>query len=207
MTDPLVPGGGVDALVEHPPPDPMTLLRSWLLRAPALEVSDPMVVSLSTLGADGTPSSRFVALTDITDDGVVFATSAKGPKGRELAADPHVALAAYWAATEQQYRIKGVASALEDAASDRDFAALPRAARAAAAVARQSAPVQSWAELDQAAQDLDASGREIERPAHWRSWLVTPTVMQFWSGSPTCVHRRLAYTRTDAGWTARVVQP
>lgn len=192
---------------EKPPADPFALLRSWLDRAPSSGVGNPQAVSLATVGTDGSPSSRFVAIAEVTADGVVFATSADGPKGRELSGEPRVALTAFWAATEQQYRIRGVATALDDEQSDRHFVTLPRAARAAVIVARQSEPLESWSALDRDAEELDRSGADLPRPAHWRSWSVTASEVQFWGASPNHVHRRLAYTRTADGWMVRRLQP
>jgi pyridoxamine 5'-phosphate oxidase len=48
---------------------------------------------LSTVSAEGMPSSRIVLLRGIDDRGLVFYTSYSSRKGREIAANPRVAVA------------------------------------------------------------------------------------------------------------------
>lgn len=191
---------------DDPPRDPMTLLHRWWDAVHAAEVPGATALSLATVGADGTPSVRFVAMADVRADGVVFSTDDRSPKAQELAHNPHVAVAGYWEATGQQYRIKGVAEALPDADSERLFAALPRSAQAALRVAEQSAALDSHQALVHRAESLTKQ-TPLRRPRHWRSWLVRAQQVQFWSEHPLDVHRRLAYVHTAAGWSVRRLQP
>src|SRR5690625_7500897 len=64
-----------------------------------------------------------------------------------MSADRRVALSWYWPQTLQQVRIEGRVRVLGDDESDRLFEARPRAARAAAIVSHQSAPLASEDEL------------------------------------------------------------
>lgn len=191
----------------HPPASPLDLLRAWIGSAPALGVAEPMASDLATVRPDGSASSRFVSLTDVTADGVVFTTGTDSPKGAHMTANPRVALAAFWPETKQQYRITGVVSVLDEEDSDRLFAELPRAVQAVMIVARQSEPLGSQAALVAAAQALGRGTEELERPAAWRGWLVTPTEVQFWVASSHHLHHRLLYEAGTEGWTARRLQP
>ncbi|HLS24562.1 MAG TPA: pyridoxal 5'-phosphate synthase [Beutenbergiaceae bacterium] len=192
---------------DDPPGDPLELLRRWWDAVLEAQAPGATAMSLATVGADGTPSVRFVAMADIGADGVCFSTDDRSPKAQELAQNPHVALAGHWEATGQQYRIKGVAEPLPDAESERLFAALPRSAQAALLVAEQSATLDSHEALVHRAASLSAEQGPLRRPAHWRSWLVRAQQVQFWAEDPLDVHRRLAYIRTTAGWSVRRLQP
>ncbi len=202
-----VPGKRGAAEFEDPPADPLELLRSWWQAAKEAQIPGATAVSLATTGTDGTPSVRYVALADIRADGVVFSTDERSPKGQEIARQPQVAVAGHWAATGQQFRLKGTAEPVSAAESDRLFAALPPAARAALIVARQSAALESHRELVHQAESRVADPGSLIRPAHWRSWLIRAEQVQFWMEDPHHLHRRLAYTRTAAGWSVRRLQP
>lgn len=193
--------------LDHPPADPLALLRTWIEVATDRGVPEPTAASLATIGADGAPSSRFVALKDVTDRGVVFATSAESPKGRQMTADPHVALNLYWPTTLQQVRMTGRATALDDVESDRLFHARSVSSQAATAASRQSEPLGSEADLVAAVRELERQEQGVVRPATWRGWLVTVAEIEFWVGSRDRLHRRLHYTHLDETWTATRLQP
>src|SRR5690606_9897233 len=117
------------------------------------------------------------------------------------------ALAVYWPESMRQVRVVGSVAPLPDGESDRLFDQLPRAAQASVATARQSEPLESEAELHRSVQELASSVEPITRPAEWQAMLVTPSHVELWAASEDKVHRRLAYTRTDDGWTVRRLQP
>lgn len=207
MTGTLSGTPGDHPELDDPPADPVALLRSWVAAAVTADIPDALAASLATVGPDGAPSVRFVALKEVTATGVVFGTSADSPKGLDIRRDPRVALAVYWRETMQQVRLTGRATPLDDDASDRLFHARARDAQAATIVSRQSEPLAAEPDLEQAALELERSGAALTRPADWRAWLVTPSTLEFWVGSTSRLHRRLAYTRSGEGWTARRLQP
>lgn len=190
-----------------PPADPLALARQWIEDAAASGAEDPLAVSLATATPDGVPSVRFVALVSVTEQGAVFATSTQSPKARDMRSNPRVALAMYWQATMRQVRMTGRAGPLPDAESDRLFAALPRGAQASVITARQSQPLESESALRQAAGELEHRAGDLTRPQNWQGMLVTPSELEFWAASDDKLHRRLAYTRSGATWTARRLQP
>jgi len=198
---------GAHPELDDPPADPFGLLREWVAAAETAGIPDTLAAALATVGVDGAPSVRFVALKEVTEAGVVFGTSTESPKGRDMSRDPRVALAVYWRDTMQQVRLTGRARPLADEASDRLFHARVRAAQAATIVSRQSEPLTSEPALAQQAAELERGTEELVRPAHWRAWLVTAQTVEFWVGSTGRLHRRLAYTRTADGWSARRLQP
>lgn len=190
-----------------PPTDPLTLLQAWFARAASDGVREPLVASLATVADDGAPSSRFVALKDVTDAGLIFATSADSPKGRAMTADPRVALNLYWPETMQQIRVRGTVERLDVAGSDRLFQALPRAAQATTIVSRQSLPLGADEELREAAQRLERSQSVLARPNDWCGWCLTPGEVEFWVASRDRLHRRLRYQRVGDHWAQQRLQP
>lgn len=199
-------GTGPD-LLDEPPAEPLTLLREWLEAAAREGARAPFAASLATASADGAPSVRFVALEDVTDEGLVFATSTESPKGRQMRANPRVALALHWPETNRQVRVAGTVSALLAVESDRLFDHLPRDAQASLVTARQSEPLDSEAELHRAVRELASGAEPLTRPPEWQGVLVTPSRVEFWAASEDKVHRRLAYTRSATGWVTRRLQP
>ncbi|HLS72223.1 MAG TPA: pyridoxamine 5'-phosphate oxidase [Actinomycetaceae bacterium] len=206
-SDTLTGSPGDHPEFDRPPADPLRLLQDWIAAAFARGVPEPTAASLATVGLDGAPSARFVALKQVTAHGVVFATSAASPKGREMSADRRVALSWYWPQTLQQVRIEGRVRVLGDDESDRLFEARPRAARAAAIISHQSAPLASEDELLARVRALADSDEDLRRPAQWCGWLVTPARVEFWLGSRDRLHRRLVYTREAGEWAVARLQP
>lgn len=192
---------------DHPPADPLALLGRWVEDAEQHGVELPLAAALATTAPDGAPSVRIVSLKEVTERGVVFGTSAETPKGRDMRADPRVALTLFWRETMRQVRLTGEVTMLDDAASDRLFHARQYAAQAAEIVTRASEPLDSEAELRRAFREVAAQDAPLPRPARWRAWLITPDTLDFWAADTEQLHHRLGYTRSGEAWTARRLQP
>ncbi len=188
-----------------PPAEPFSLLREWLARAHQLDVREPGAATLATNGEHG-PSTRTVLLKDISDDHLVFTTSAESRKGRELDADPRCSMAFYWRETMQQIIVNGVVRKADSLESDSLFDARPAAARATVIASRQSEPLQDERVLRARAKEILASG-DLVRPADWHAWHVEPQEIEFWHGRTDRFHRRLVFCRTGEGWAAYRLQP
>ena len=67
-------------------------------------------MTLATATPDGVPSARVVLLKALDDRGFTFFTNYDSRKGRELAANPRVALVFYWQPLERQVRVEGGSS-------------------------------------------------------------------------------------------------
>jgi pyridoxamine 5'-phosphate oxidase len=91
-------------------PDPLTMFDRWFGDARAAGVLEPNAMVLSTVSADGVPSSRTVLLKGLGAGGFVFYTNYESRKGRELTANPHCSLVFGWYELQRQVRVEGVAS-------------------------------------------------------------------------------------------------
>lgn len=199
--------GGLD--VPDLAQDPLTMIRHWLDDAVAAQLHEPNAMVLSTVSAEGQPSSRMVLLKGLSEAGFVFFTNTASRKGRELAAEPRCALLFPWHPLERQVRIDGVASLLPATDVEAYFRTRPRGAQLGAWASHQSRPVASRAELAAAYAQMQErfAGEEVPVPVEWGGYAVLPHAVEFWQGRPGRMHDRLVYTREGGAWTVERLAP
>src|SRR4051812_32527535 len=78
------------------PPSPLPLWRQWLADAVAAELAEANAMALSTVDADGSPSSRMVLCKGADEDGFVFFTNYDSRKASAIVAEPRVSLLFPW---------------------------------------------------------------------------------------------------------------
>ncbi|WP_396592801.1 pyridoxamine 5'-phosphate oxidase [Brevundimonas sp. R86498] len=189
--------------------EPVGLFIDWLTDARAHEPNDANAMALSTVDADGAPDSRMVLLKDVDADGFTFYSNRESTKGLQLAAHPAAALLFHWKTLRRQVRIRGTVQPVSDAEADAYFASRARESRIGAWASDQSRPLDSRAALEAAVARETArfEGGEVDRPARWSGWRVTPSVVEFWRDRPFRLHDRLRFTRDGDGWTRTRLQP
>lgn len=181
----------------HPDTSPLALFRQWYDEA-AEHVNEPNAMTVSTLDEWG-PSSRIVLLKGLDESGLMFFTDYDSAKGRQLRADPRIAVNFPWHDMQRQVRIRGLAEVAAPADSDAYFAVRPRGSQIAASVSKQSQPVtdrgQMQAEYDAALAQLE--GQEVARPDHWGGFRVRVFEIEFWQGQQNRFHDRWVFRRSD----------
>ena len=191
--------------------DPMTMFAAWFDDAREAGLYEPNAMVVSTVSADGQPSSRIVLLKGFSDDGFVFFTNQASRKGVELAAEPRCALLFPWHPLERQVRVEGTAADLPRADVAAYFASRPRGSRLGAHASHQSRVVASRGELDTAYAEMEAAfPGEVPVPEEWGGYRVRPEVVEFWQGRPGRMHDRLVYRRTgtnDDAWRTERLAP
>ncbi len=187
--------------------DPIEQLRVWFDAAEHAQINEFNCMTLSTVGADGRPSSRTVLVKGI-DHGVVWYTNYNSRKGTELAIHPFACVQFFWPALERQVRLEGNVEKTSAEQSDRYFASRPRSSRIGAWASPQSEVIADRAMLAEAELEFAAQfGETVPRPVHWGGYRLIPDRVEFWQGRPSRLHDRLRYSKSEAGWRLERLAP
>lgn len=190
--------------------DPFAQFERWFAQARAAGVPQAEAMAVATAGAAGLPSVRMVLLKEHGADGFVFYTAYGSRKGRDLEANPRAALLFFWQPLGRQVRIEGTAERAPRSLSERYFESRPLGSRVAAAVSRQSEPVESRAVLQARFAALRAEVGEAgpPLPEGWGGFRVRPEAFEFWEHRDDRLHDRVRYERDRAGaWRMTRLQP
>jgi len=191
--------------------DPFQQFAEWFREAEAAVPVDPNAMVLSTVGADGRPSSRVVLLKGFDPEGFVFYGHLESRKFRELRGHPWAALNFHWKPLGRQVRIEGRTRQVTDAEADAYFATRPRGSQVGAWASRQSEPLASRAVLEAAVREVEDrySGREVPRPPDWSGFRLEPDRIEFWKAAEFRLHDREVFRRAspDAPWTTERLYP
>jgi pyridoxamine 5'-phosphate oxidase len=190
--------------------DPFSLFGDWLAEATASEPNDPTAMALSTVGADGMPSSRMVLLKGFDSSGFVFYTNLGSQKARELQQHPKAALLFHWKSLQRQVRIQGNISPVTAAEADTYFASRPRDSRIGAWASKQSQAMEGRWELEKrvATFGLKFAIGEIPRPDFWSGFRLAPQIIEFWKSGAFRLHDRVRLERQPGGdWSQSALFP
>ena len=188
---------------------PTKQLQKWLKDAVDAEVADPTAMTLATSTAGGVPTARIVLLKGIDDRGLTFFTNYESAKGRELSANPNVALVFFWAPLERQVRVTGVAARVSAAETEEYFHSRPRGSQLGAWASHQSDVISSRATIEQALVDVEKrfQGKSVDVPPFWGGYLVTPNAFEFWQGRESRLHDRIRFDKGPSGWERSRLSP
>lgn len=190
-------------------PDPIQQFSKWFGEAIAAEVPEANAMSVSTVGANGRPSSRILLIKDIDARGFTFFTNYDSRKGYELEQNQYAALLFYWIELERQVRIEGRVERISAAESDTYFQSRPLKSRLGAIASSQSEPISSREAMEQRFAQIEQEyGEQPVRPAHWGGYRLVPDYIEFWQGRPSRFHDRIAYRlQADGTWQRQRLQP
>ena len=189
--------------------DPHALFEAWFAEARASEPNDPDAVCISTVDANGRPSSRMVLCKGHDERGFVFYTNMGSRKGAELAANPRIAMLFHWKTLRRQIRIEGTVSQADDAEADAYFATRSRPSQLGAWASEQSRDLPARATLEDRYHEITArfDGQEVPRPSHWHGFRVAPDYFEFWQDGAHRLHERRTFTRAGEGWGQGMLHP
>lgn len=191
--------------------DPFRQFEKWFQEAEAAKLVEPNAMVLSTVGADGRPSSRVVLLKGVDGRGFVFYTNYDSRKGRELAHIPRASLVFPWLALERQVIVEGPVARVSREESEAYFHSRPRASQLGAWASQQSSVITGRAVLEDSLKALEHkyAGQTIPLPPNWGGYRVAPESVEFWQGRRSRLHDRLRYRRDAKGgeWTVDRLSP
>jgi len=201
------------------PPDPLQIAYTWLRQAFDEQVQpNPNSMVLSTVAANGQPSSRVVLCKDIVlpQGYLLFFTNYESRKGAELAADPRVAALFHWDALHRQVRIEGFVVKAPARESDDYFASRPWQSRLGAWASQQSRPIGTRHQLIEALRSAatrfdtppvgpdadeandDPQGVVVPRPPHWGGYRLWVESVELWVEGEYRIHDRALWNRSLA---------
>ena len=192
------------------PDNPLEIVSAWIDQAIETKVNEPTAVIVGTATPEGRPSMRTVLLKELLDGRFVFYTNYDSRKGKQIAANPHVALTFLWHELERQIHVEGTIERLPAAESDAYFAMRPYKSRVGARISPQSQPIPSreYIMMRFAAESLRFVGREVPRPEHWGGFAVTPSHIELWQGRDSRLHDRFLYElQADGSWSLERLAP
>ncbi len=224
-----------ELLPEVLPQEPLLLLTRWLDEAVQSRAQpNPNAMVLATVDANGAPSARVVLCKDIRPGPgyVTFFSNYDSRKGRELAANPRAAAVMHWDTLHRQVRLEGRITRATAAESEAYFASRAWQSRLSAWVSRQSEPIGSRAQMEQAIEAaakrfgtpsplrVDAAaadpGARIARPEHWGGYHLWIETLELWVEGAGRLHDRARWQRSlsasEAGfaggpWRVTRLQP
>jgi pyridoxamine 5'-phosphate oxidase len=187
---------------------PLEQVQAWYELARAEGVPEPEDAALATATPDGRPSVRMVLIRGIDERGVAFYTNRHSRKGRELAENPHAAVAIHWHSLHRQIRLEGPVEELGDAESDAYWATREHGSQLGAWASDQSAVIPDYETLERRVVEFGARyPREVPRPPHWGGYLLRAAVVEFWQGRPNRLHERIRHRREGEAWIAERLAP
>jgi pyridoxamine 5'-phosphate oxidase len=193
--------------------NPIEQFELWFAEAAKSGIREANAMTLSTVAPNGQPSARVVLLKEVSCDGFVFFTNYESRKGRELAANPQVALTFFWPTLERQVRVEGTTARVPRSASEQYFRTRPRGSRLGALASKQSSIVQDRIALETKLNELTKQYQgtdDVPMPDYWGGYRVTPHWVEFWQGRPNRLHDRICFEAdpdSETGWRIRRLSP
>ena len=203
--------------------NPFVQFSKWFDEALKSEILEPNAMTLATVSAEGKPSARIVLLKGIhtpkginDESGFVFYTNYDSHKGKDMAANPHVALCFNWLDLQRQIRMEGVVKKVDPSVSDDYFNTRPKASRIGALASPQSQIVPNRAFLEENFNNLlekyadtpEGINGGVPRPENWGGYIVKPTLIEFWQGRRSRLHDRICYIKQENGtWKIERLAP
>jgi pyridoxamine 5'-phosphate oxidase len=193
--------------------DPMEQFGRWMAEAasqPRSALPEPTAMVLATVSAAGRPRARTVLLKAHGPGGFTFYTNRTSRKGQDLAANPSATLVFPWYPMNRQVTVEGTVRMLSGPDSEPYYRSRPRGSQLSAWASRQSTVLESRAQLDDRAAELERrwpEGTDVPMPDFWGGYLVTPETVEFWQAGRYRLHDRLRYRRSAVGWEIERLSP
>lgn len=172
-------------------------------------LAEPSVATLATVGQDGRPTLRSMAISHFDENGFVFFTNSGSRKGDHLAHRPVAALCFYWEPLNEQISVEGPVEKIPESEAEKWWNGRSRDNQFAAWASEQSARLDSRDTLQKRlakCREQFVDGR-VPKPPHWCGYRVVPERIEFWHGGWRHLHERVCYELTASGWDKYLLSP
>ena len=182
---------------------PMDQFTHWWEDATTSNIDEVNAFVLSTVDANRAPASRVVLLKGYTPEGFIFFTNYDSDKGKEVAANPNVAMNFFWKELERQVRITGTIKKISSEESAEYFHSRPLGSQVGAWASPQSQIIPNRDFLEKNFTEQTEKYKEgiVPLPPHWGGYIVHPTQVEFWQGRSSRLHDRIRYSFENHQWT------
>ena len=182
--------------------DPFAQFSAWMDEALNSEVLDANAMTVSTVDADGRPSSRIVLLKGFDHSGFVFFTNYTSKKASDLESNSNISLHFFWPDLQRQVSISGTAAKTPREESEVYFASRPVDSQIGAWASKQSTVLANRKELEDRVAEVRTrfERKEIPCPPFWGGFRVTPSRFEFWQGGASRLHDRIVYDLKNGAW-------
>ncbi|TVR78644.1 MAG: pyridoxamine 5'-phosphate oxidase [Chitinophagaceae bacterium] len=202
---------GKDSLSENNiPSNPIDLFKKWFIEAAEKKIKDANAMAVSTVNANGKPSSRIVLLRNFDENGFVFFTNYNSRKGKEIDVNKSVCLLFFWAELERQVRIEGIIRKQTEKDSDDYFNTRPKESQISAWASPQSQKVEDRNFLENKHNEYKEKfeSSRVPRPEFWGGYIVIPESIEFWQGRSGRLHDRICFEKTSMNeWSKSRLAP
>ena len=191
------------------PRDPLAWFGDWIKQALASGSAEPNAMVLSTVSAEGRPSSRVVLLKQFNQEGFFFFSNYESKKAVHLASNPAAALLFHWPELERQVRIEGFIQKAGKTVSDGYFGSRPPESRVSAVVSPQSREIPDRRFLEKKYDDfMEANPDSVfSRPEYWGGYVLSPVLYEFWQGRSNRLHDRVQFEWLGEEWKRNRLAP
>tara|TARA_B100000700_G_C14906952_1_gene790247 strand:- start:234 stop:869 length:636 start_codon:yes stop_codon:yes gene_type:complete len=189
--------------------DPIAQFKIWYTDAQEARIPEPDAAVIASINEEEFPSSRFVLVRKVDNEGFVFFTNYRSDKATSFSLSPKVSLTFGWLPLHRQVRVHGLVEVATAAESDEYFEQRPRGHQIGAWASPQGQIIpdrQTLVERYRKITERFGDG-PIPRPDHWGGYRIWPTMVEFWQGRPDRLHDRLRYVRDNSGWLIERLAP
>ena len=195
--------------------NPFHQFRDWFQEAVSCkDIKQPNAACMSTVSAEGKPSSRMVVMMEHTEEeGFTFYTKLSSRKASQMTSNSEVCLLFHWPPLSRQVKVEGSVSRIGDEKLRVFFSALPRSFQLGALLNSPSQHIANHDELEKMHAELrkqySDESVEIPTPDHWGAYRVQPRMMEFCQGQNTWVDDRIVFEKADGSdeWTIHRLAP
>lgn len=189
---------------------PFDTFTTWLEEHIAhSHLKHPKACVLSTIGMDGAPNARNVALKEFRSPLLYITGDITSRKGLEIAHHPKVALTFWWEESNRQIRIQGEAKQIDNEQARLYFSQRNIEAQVVSTISPQGAVLDSFEALEEKFHNklLKHKARPVEKPQNWGGYAIDPQRIEFMEFRLSRLHDRVLYTKVNDVWSARRLHP